>query len=76
VNTGVAAPGGGGFEVRRSDTGWGMESDRSLVGRFTTQTFTLPRLSNSQTYYLRQYDASAPAKYSRYSTALHIDYPL
>lgn len=76
VNIGSAAPFGGGFEVRRSDSGWGHENDRSLVCRFTTQAFTLPRLSSSQTYYLRQYDGSAPAKYSRYSTALHIDYPL
>lgn len=76
VTTGNAPPTGGGFEVRRSDYGWGVENDRNLVGRFTAQTFTLPRLSSSQTYYLRQYDSGAPAKYSRYSTALHIDYPL
>lgn len=76
VNTGAAAPNGGGFEVRRSDSGWGMENDRNLVGRFTTQTFTLPRLSSSQTYYVRQYDGALPARYSRCSTALHIDYPL
>jgi hypothetical protein len=76
VKTGVAPPTGGGFEVRRSDYGWSVENDRNLVGRFTAQTFTLPRLSSSQTYYLRQYDAGTPPKYSRYSTALHIDYPL
>jgi hypothetical protein len=76
VNTGVTAPSGGGFEVRRSDYGWGKENDRNLVGRFTAQSFTLPRLSNTQTYYVRQYDGGTPPKYSRYSTALHIDYPL
>lgn len=76
VNAGLALPSGGGIEVRRSDYGWGAENDRNLVGRFTTQTFTLPRLSATQTYYLRQYDASALRRYSRYSTALHIDYPL
>jgi hypothetical protein len=76
VKTGAAPPTGGGFEVRRSDYGWSVENDRNLVGRFTAQTFTLPRLSSSQTYYLRQYDAGSPPKYSRYSTALHIDYPL
>jgi len=76
VRTGVAPPSGGGFEVRRSDYGWGMENDRNLVGRFTAQTFTLPRLSSSQTYYLRQYDAGSAPRYSRYSTALHISYPL
>ncbi len=76
VNAGAVPPVGGGIEVRRSDYDWGAENDRNLVGRFTAQTFTLPRLSATQTYYLRQYDASTPRRYSRYSTALHIDYPL
>jgi hypothetical protein len=62
-------------EVRWSDSGWGPYNDRNLAGRFTTQTFTLPRLSKIQDYYLRQYDGSPP-KYSRYSTALHVDFPL
>jgi len=76
IDTGTAAPIGGGFEVRWSDTGWGPGNDRNLIGRFNTQTFTLPRLSRVQNYYLRQYDASSPAKYSRYTTALHVDSPL
>ena len=46
------------------------------MGRFTTQVFTVTRLSRVVDFFLRQYDASAPAKYSRYSTALHVDYPL
>ncbi len=77
VDTGVAAPTGGGFEVRWSDTGWGQGNDRNLVGRFNTQTITLPRvLGKIQNYYLRQYDASSPPRYSRYTVALHLDYPL
>ncbi len=67
---------GGGFEVRRSDSGWGMANDQNLAGRFSTRNFTLPRLSRTQEYFLRPYDASAPEKYSRYSTLLHVDYPL
>lgn len=63
-------------EVRRSDFGWGQDNDRNLVGRFATQTFTAVRLSRVQDYFLRQYDSSNPPKYSRYSAALHIDYPL
>lgn len=62
-------------EVRWSDSGWGPYNDQNLAGRFTTQTFTLPRLSKVQDYFLRQFDGSTPPKYSRYSTALHIDYP-
>jgi len=77
LNAGVAPPGGGGIEVRWSDAGWGPGNDRNLVGRFTSQTFTIPRLSKVQSCYLRQYDASIPPKYSRYTAALHLDnYPL
>ena len=76
VDTGLTPQPGHGIEVRRSDMGWSQENDRNLIGRFTTRTFTLPRLSRVQDYYLRQYDSSSPAKYSRYSAALHLDYPL
>jgi hypothetical protein len=69
-------PAGGGFEVRWSDAGWGPDNDRNLIGRFTTRTFSLARLSRTQTYYLRAFDASAPPLYSLDSAVLHIDYPL
>jgi hypothetical protein len=75
VDTGVSPAVGGGFEVRWSNTGWGQGNDRNLVGRFNTQTFTLPRVGKVQNYYLRQYDASSPPRYSRYTVALHLDYP-
>jgi hypothetical protein len=76
VNTGVQPPAGGGIEVRRTDYGWGPDNDRNLIGRFATSVFTLIRLGRVQDYYLRQYDASNPPKYSRNTTALHVDYPL
>ena len=76
IDAGADPSAGGGFEVRRSDYGWGQENDRNLAGRFTARSFTLPRLARIQDYYLRQYDASSPPRYSRYSTALHLDYPL
>jgi hypothetical protein len=75
LDAGVAPPSGGGIECRWSDFGWGPANDQNLAGRFTTQTFTLPRLAKVQDYFLRQFDASTPPKYSRYSAALHIDYP-
>jgi hypothetical protein len=62
-------------EVRWSDLGWGQYNDENLAGRFTTQAFTLPRLSKVEDYFLRQFDASIPPKYSRHSAALHIDFP-
>jgi len=76
IDAGTAPPGGGGIEVRWSDAGWGAGNDRNLVGRFSTRSFTVPRLDRTQSYYLRQYDNSAPPKYSRYTAALHVDYPL
>jgi hypothetical protein len=76
VDAGVAPISSGGIEVRWSDAGWGPGNDRNLVGRFATQAFTIPRLSRVQDCYLQQYDASVPPKYSRYTAALHVDYPL
>jgi hypothetical protein len=76
INTGIAPISGGGFEARWSDTGWGAGNDRNLIGRFTSQTFTIPRLSRIQNCYLRQYDGSNPPRLSRYTAALHLDYPL
>jgi hypothetical protein len=63
-------------EVRWTDFGWGPANDRNLAGRFSTQTFTLPRLAAVQDYFLRQYDNAMPPRYSRYTTALHLKYPL
>jgi hypothetical protein len=74
IDAGIS-PAAGGIEVRWSDAGWGPANDQNLAGRFTTQTFTLPRLAKAQDYFLRQFDASVPPKYSRFSTALHVDYP-
>jgi len=63
-------------EVRYSDMGWGTGNAGNLVGRFTTSSFTLSRFSRAQTYFLKSYDNSSPARYSRYPTSLHVDYPL
>ena len=63
-------------EVRYSDEGWGVGYNGNLVGRFTNSSFTLTRYARAQTYFLRSYDGSEPPKYSRYSAAMHVDYPL
>jgi len=75
IDAGTAPPAGGGIEVRRSDGGWGPTSDGNLVGHYTSSTIVLPRLSRVQDYLLRQYDGSSPAKYSRSSALVHVDYP-
>ncbi len=76
LDAGLDPVNGGGIEVRWSDTGWGPDNDRNLIGRFNSRSFSVPRLGRVQDYFLRQYDQSSPAKYSRYSAALHLDYPL
>jgi hypothetical protein len=76
IDAGVDLQSGITIEVRWSDAGWGPANDRNLVGRFTSRSFTAPRLGRVQDYFLRQYDNSSPVKYSRYSAALHLDYPL
>jgi len=76
VDAGMAPGSGYGIEVRMNDYGWGQANDRNLLGRFSTQTFNLARLAETQDYFLRLYDSSSPPKYSRYSAALHVDYPL
>ncbi len=76
VDAGLAPASGYGIEVRENDYGWGQANDRNLLGRFNTQTFSLTRLAETQDYFLRLYDNSSPPKYSRYSAALHVDYPL
>ena len=63
-------------EIRANDYGWGIANDRNLLGRFSTQTFSLPRFARTQSYFLRLYDNSTPPRYSRYAAALHVDYPL
>ena len=70
VDAGMRQQAGIGIEVRQNDYGWGQANDRNLLGRFSTQTFTLPRLAATQNYFLRLYDSSSPPKYSRYSAAL------
>jgi len=76
VDAGTAPASGYGIEVRANDFGWGVANDRNLLGRFNTQTFSLPRLARTQNYFLRLYESSSPPRYSRYAAALHVDYPL
>ena len=76
IDAGCTPPAGGGIEVRYSDEGWGVGYNGNLVGRFTSGSFTLTRYARAQGYFLRSYDGSVPPKYSRYSAALHVDYPL
>jgi hypothetical protein len=75
IDVGFTPVAGGGIEVRYSDEGWGVGYNGNLIGRYTNSSFTLTRYARGQTYFLRSYANSTPPKYSRYSTALHVDYP-
>jgi hypothetical protein len=76
IDAGWSPPAGGGIEVRYTDEGWGDGYNGNLIGRFTSSSFTLSRYARAQDYFLRSYDNNTPPKYSRYSAAMHVDYPL
>ncbi len=76
MDVGFTPIAGGGIEVRYADVGWGVGYNGNLAGRFTSSSFSLLRFAQAQGYFLRSYDGSTPARYSRYSTKLYVDYPL
>lgn len=74
IDAGADVTAGGGIEVRREgDFGWGEGNDRNLIGRFTTRSFTVPRSTRGEDYYLRMFDGGLPKKYSPITTLLHVD---
>jgi len=76
LNTGVAPPGGGGFEIRLRDFVFMAGEDTTLVMRGAQQNLTFSRVSASDRFYIRMYDGSTPPNYSEFSTALFINLPL
>jgi len=76
IATGVAPPAGGGFEVRRRDWYFGPSNDSDLVLRSPVSNFTIPREAAIEQYYIRQYDASTPPNYSRFSSAVFLNVPM
>lgn len=76
IAAGVLPPPGGGFEVRRRDWYFAPGTDSDLVLRSPVSNFSIPREAAMEQYYIRQYDASTPPNYSRFSTAVFINVPL
>jgi hypothetical protein len=77
VDTGMAPPAGGGFEVRRRDWEFGAAVDAAdLVLRSPVRSFSVPRAAQVEQFYIRMYDASTPPVYSRFSSALFINAPV
>ena len=77
VYAGMAAPAGGGFEVRRRDWSFGVGVDTpDLVLRSPVASFSIPRSAQVERFYIRMYDASTPPLYSRWSSALFVNAPV
>ncbi len=76
IAAGAAPPTGGGFEVRRRDWYFAPGNDADLVLRSPVPNFTIPREAAIEQYYIREYDASIPPNYSRFSSAVFINVPL
>lgn len=76
INTGVAPPSGGGFEIRLRDFYFMAGEDPTLVARSSAQSIMFSRVSAADRFYIRMYDGSTPPNYSEYSTALFINLPL
>jgi hypothetical protein len=77
IDAGCDPPTGGGFEVRRSDWNFGANVDTAdLVLRSPVRSFSIPRAAQVERYYVRMYDASSPALYSRFSSAVFVNVPL
>jgi hypothetical protein len=77
IDAGCDSPTGGGFEVRRRDWSFGADVDTAdLVLRSPVRSFSIPRAAQVERYYVRMYDASSPALYSRFSSAVFVNVPL
>jgi hypothetical protein len=77
VDAGTAPPAGGGFEVRRKDWAFGVGVDPAdLVLRSPVRGFSVPRSAQVERFYVRMYDASVPPVYSRFSSAVFVDWPV
>lgn len=75
VDAGTAAPAGGGFEVRVRDGGFGPGAAADLVLRSPVRSFSIPRVSAGERYFVRMYDGSTPPLYSRWSSAVFCNLP-
>jgi hypothetical protein len=76
VATGVAAPSGGGFEVRRRDFAFQAGDDPDVVIRSVVENFDIPRATAADRFYVRMFDGSTPPNYSEFSVGLFVNLPL
>jgi hypothetical protein len=76
MDCGVDAVSGGGFEVRRSDAGFGSADDADLVLRSAARSLSVPRAAFAERFFVRMYDGSTPRKYSAVSSVVLTHLPI
>jgi hypothetical protein len=76
IDTGIEAPVGGGFEVRRRDFEFMPGTDAGLVTRSTLRNMIFSRETANDRFYIRIYDGDTPPNFSEFSTALFINLPM
>ena len=69
-------PEGGGFEVRRRESGFGSTSGTDFVLQSTVRSFSIPREAAVERYFVRMYDGSTTPVYSRFASAVFMDLPV
>ena len=76
IDAGVTPPSGGGFEVRRSEGGFGPGQSGDLVLRSSVRGITIPRGAQIERFYVRMFDGSTPPIYSRLSSVIVTNVPV
>lgn len=76
IDTGLDAPDGYGFEVRRSDANFGSASTADLVLRSRVRSFSVPRLAFAERFFVRMYDSAVPPRYSAVSSMVVTSLPV
>lgn len=76
IDAGTAPPAGGGFEVRRTDWGFGPGNSSELVLRSPVRGFTIPRTAAVERFFVRMYMGSNTPVYSRFSSAIFTSLPV
>ena len=77
VDAGTVLPPGWGLEVSRKDWEFGVGVDASdLVLRSPVRRFSIPRAAQVERYFVRMYDGSSPPVYSRFSSAVFVNWPV
>lgn len=76
VDSGLEPPAGGGFEVRRSDVGFGTGGVTELVLQSPVRSFSVPRAAFRERFFVRMYDGSAVPVYSTASSVVVTNLPV